>query len=155
MAHDYFFYIRFALAWSCWLVFADKDRWREILPVCVFASFLGLISDQIVTFHITYWQYYDSGPRIIRELLDDFGLYIVVTYLFIQWLPTKRPLVVMVLYWFAWTAFAIIVKFIHVKTGHMQHFNGWNYWYSYLADWLLYTIFYAYYKLFKLERLSR
>lgn len=38
-----FYILVFTLSWIVWLVFADKDRWREILPVCIFAKCLVII----------------------------------------------------------------------------------------------------------------
>jgi hypothetical protein len=150
-----FFYARFVIAWACWLLFADKSRWKELFPVCTFASFLGLITDQIVDWYIPYWEYYGSEPKIIRNLLDDFDVYIVVTYLFIQWLPKKQSFFSMFSYWFTWTALAIAIEHVHVMTGHMAHYHGWTFWHSYISDWLLFWIFYQYHKILKLEKLSK
>jgi hypothetical protein len=150
-----FFYARFVIVWACWLLFADKKRWKEIVPVCIFASFLSLITDQIVYFYITYWEYYGIEPTIIRSLMDDFGVYIVVTYLFIQCLPQKQTFFRMFSYWFAWTALAITIEYVHLITGHMAHYNGWSLWHSYISDWILYLIFYQYHKIFQLENLSK
>lgn len=150
-----FFYARFAISWACWLLFADKARWREIIPVSILASFFGLISDHIITFYITYWDYYGSIARIILMLLDDLEIYVVVTYLFIQWLPKKQSFFSMFSYWFAWTALAITIEYIHVVTGHMAHYNGWTFLHSYVSDWILFWIFYQYHKIFQLEKLSK
>lgn len=150
-----FFYARFLITWTCWLLFADKSRWKEILPVCIFASFLSLITDQVVDRHIPYWEYYGTEPKIVRNLLDDFGLYMVVTYLFIQWLPQKQTFFRMLYYWFIWTALAIFIEHIHVITGHMAHYHGWTFWHSYVSDWILYWIFYQYHKILQLEKLSK
>jgi hypothetical protein len=150
-----FFYARFIISWSCWLIFADKARWKEIFPVCIFASFLSLISDEIVYSYIPYWEYYGNEPNIVRNLMDDFGVYMVVTYLFIQWLPQKQTFFRMFSYCFAWTALAITIEYVHVITGHMAHYHGWSFWHSYVSDWILFLTFYEYHKVFHFERLSR
>lgn len=150
-----FFYARFVIAWTCWLLFADKSRWKEILPVCFFASCLSLITDQIVDWYISYWEYYGSNPKIVRNLMDDFDVYIVVTYLFIQWLPNKQSFFSMFSYWFAWTALTITIEYIHVVTGHMAYYHGWSFLNSYICDWILFWIFYQYHKIFKFEKLSK
>lgn len=149
-----FFYARFFIVWACWLLFADKSRWREIFPVCVFASFLGLIADQIVDY-IPYWEYYGSEPEFVITLTDEFEINPIATYLFIQWLPKKQSYFNMFFYWFAWTALAISIEYIHVKTGHMVHYNRWTFWHSYVADWILFWIFYQYHKILRLEKLSK
>ncbi len=150
-----FFYARFLIAWTCWLLFADKTRWKEMLPVCIFGSFLGLITDQFTDWYIPYWEYYGSEPKIIRNLMDDFDVYVVVIYLFIQWLPKKRLFSNLFFYWFAWTAFAITIEYSHVKTGHMTHYHGWTFWHSYLSDWILFWIFYQFHKGLQLDKLSK
>jgi hypothetical protein len=150
-----FFYMRFLISWTCWLFFSDKARWKEMVPVCAFALCLSLISDQIVDWYVIYWEYYGNEPKIIRKLLDDFDVYIIVTYLFIQWLPEKRSFFKMFSYWFAWTALAISIEYIHVKTGHMAHYNGWTFWHSYISDWILFWLFYQYHKILQLEKLAK
>jgi hypothetical protein len=150
-----FFYTRCLVSWTCWLFFADKARWREIIPVSIFASFLGLISDHFMTFHTTYWEYYGNHPKIIMVLLDDFEVYFVVTYLFIQWLPQNQSLSNMFTYIFTWTLFAIAIEYFHIFTGHMALHYGWTLWRSYVADWILFWIFYEYYKVFHFEKLSK
>jgi len=150
-----FFYANFVIYWTCWLLFADKTRWRELFPVCIFASFLGLVSDQIVHLYKAYWEYYGSESIIIIDLLDDFGAYVVVTYLFIQWLPQKRTFFRMFSYWFAWTSLAITIEYVHIVTGHMAHYHGWSYLHSYVSDWILFLIFYQYHKVFQFEKLLK
>lgn len=150
-----FFYMRFLISWTCWLFFADKTRWREIIPVSIFASFLGLISDHFMNLHITYWEYYGSHPKIIMVLLDDFEIYFVVTYLFIQWIPQKQSFANMFFYWFAWTGLSIAIEYLHIITGHMTLYHGWTLWYSYISDWILFWILYEYHKVFHFKKLSR
>ncbi|EIW18589.1 hypothetical protein FA11_3410 [Pelosinus fermentans A11] len=150
-----FFYMRFLVSWTCWLIFADKARWREIAPVSIFASLLGVISDHFTNFHITYWEYYGNHPKIIMVLLDDFEIYAVVTYLYIQWLPKRQRLLDLFTYIFPWTLFAVLIEYIHINTGHMAHHHGWTFWYSYVADWILFLLFYMYHKIFHFEKLSR
>lgn len=150
-----FFYARFFIIWACWLLFADKSRWKEIVPVCVFASSLGLIADQIVDSYIPYWEYYGSEPEIVINLIDEFEVNPIATYLFIQWLPQKQTFFRMFSYWFAWTAFAITIEHIHVITGHMAHYHGWTLWHSYISDWILFGIFHQYHKILQLDKLSK
>ena len=116
-----FFIVSFIIVLGTWLIFADKTRWRELLPVGFFAGFLGAITDGIVC-HYRLWDYHDTLiPSVIVMMGDDLSIYIVVVFLFIQWLPTKRMLWNMVLYWFMWTAIAITIEWIHITTGHMHH----------------------------------
>jgi hypothetical protein len=146
-----FYVIWFLLAWIIWLLFADKSRWREMLPVCIFAKTLALATDVLVV-HYPLWEY--IGSPLLIHLADDLGIYPVVTYLFIQWLPASRRIEPMLGYWLVWTTVAIAIELIYVSSEHMRYHQWWNMWYSYVADWFLYWLFYQFRRLLKLERLS-
>jgi hypothetical protein len=146
-----FFIFRFIISWTIWIIFADKKRWRELFPVSIFAVYLASITD-IIVHHYTLWRYHPS--TLITELFDDTGIYIVVTYLFIQWLPKKKTFSCMFMYWFVWTGITITIEWIHIVTGHMEHYKWWNYGWSYLADWILFFLFYQFHKVFELKKLS-
>ncbi len=142
----------FIIAWILWILLADKKRWRELFPVALLASFLGCITDNIMHYY-TLWHYQNGHPLLIY-LLNDFGVYIVVTYLFIQWLPKERSFRSMFGYWFIWTGMSISLELIYHATNHLIYHQWWNSWWSYLADWILYWIFYEYHKIFNLKKLS-
>lgn len=149
-----FFIIWFLLSWSIWLIFADKKRWREIIPVCIFADFLGSLADIIVEYY-KYWEYLGNVFHpLILDISDELGIYPVVTYLFIQWFPKTQSFWRIFFYWFAWTGLAIIIEYIHLITGHMEHSSGWTLWHSYVADWILFFLFYQFHKMFDLRKLS-
>jgi hypothetical protein len=149
-----FFFIRFILVWTIWLLFADKKRWRELLPVAIFAGYLGLITDVAMDENYKLWEF-KKANEALAQVSDDTGIYIVVTYLFIQWLPQHKTVLKMFLYWFTWVTLAIGIEWIHVSTGHMIHHKWWNFGYSYLADWTLFWLFYQFHKIFGLKKLSK
>lgn len=146
-----FYILWFFLAWTTWLFLAETSRWREILPVCIFAKCLALATD-VLMFYYPLWEY--VGLPYLIHLADDLGIYPVVTYLFIQLLPKKKTLKNMLIYWLIWTTIAIEIELIYVNSGHMLYHQWWNSWLSYTADWLLYWLFYQFHKILKLERLS-
>lgn len=150
-----FFIGSFIISWAVWLVFADKKRWRELFPVALLAGFAGALSDVLME-RYKLWMYYTNGKEQagMIETLDDLGIYVVVTYLFIQWLPKNKTIWKMTGYWFIWTAIVIGIEWIYVKTGHMKHHNWWTFWHSYIADWLLFWLFYQYHKDFRLKKLN-
>lgn len=148
-----FFIIRFILVWTVWFIFADKKRWRELFPVSIFAGYLGLITDMIIEEQLKLWEYQGEFKEF-AEVSDDIGIYIVVTYLFIQWLPQCKTRASL-LYWFLWTSFAIAIEWIHIVTGHMEHHKWWNYGWSYACDWFLFWLFYQFHKIFRLKLLSK
>jgi len=146
-----FWYIRFAMEWTIWLIFADKKRWRELLPVGLIAGLYGATTD-IITNHYPLWKY-DDNISPIPQLVNTWGMYIVVVYLFLQWLPSERSFRRMFVYCFFWTSIALFIEWFHVYTGHMTYHLWWNIWWSYCADWILFSIFYLYYKIFDFKRM--
>lgn len=146
------FYITwFTFAWIMWLALADKKRWREILPVCIFAKTLALATD-VLMFYYPLWEY--KGPPALIHLADDLGIYPVVTYLFIQCLLDRRTVMAMMRYWLIWTTIAVTIELIYVHFGYMRYHLWWNTWHSYAADWFLYWLFYKFHQILHLEKLS-
>lgn len=146
-----FYIVSFALSWMVWLVLADRSRWREIFPVCVFANVLSLNTDLLVIYY-PLWEY--IGHPLLIHLADDLGIYPVVTYLFIQYLPGERTGGNMLKYWLIWTTIAVSIELIFVRTGHIRYPLWWDTWHSYAADWVLYWLFYKFHAVFRLEKLS-
>lgn len=136
-----FWVSQFIFSWGAWFLLAKKGRWREYLPVCIFASYFSLVIEAIVHY-FNLWTY--SGHPLLSLFTNGFGVYIVVMYLFIQWLPRERTFKSMFKYWFIWTAVAIIFEWVHIWLGYMTYQKWWNIGYSYLSDWLLFWLFYQY-----------
>jgi hypothetical protein len=116
------------------------------------AALYGSTTDIIVCYY-PLWEY-DGHVSMLPNLVNTWGMYIVVTYLFIQWLPKRRTFWRMFLYWFVWTGAMIIVEWIHVHAGHMTYNLWWRIYHSYIVDWILFWLFYEYYKVFRFEKLS-
>ena len=148
-----FYLIWFVLSWVFWIVFSDKNRWREIFPVSIFAVCLDSIAD-IITSLYPLWNYDGNVIRIL-PYIDGPGIYIVVPYLFIQWLPKQQTLLHILKYFFIWTIFSLAFEIIHLKTGHMHYGLWWNIGWSYLADWILFFLFYQFHSIFQLTKLSK
>ncbi|WP_052947662.1 CBO0543 family protein [Aneurinibacillus tyrosinisolvens] len=147
-----FFMLRDLIAWFIWLLIADKERWREIVPVCFFAGFLGATTDNIIHHH-PLWTYPSKQP-LLPLLGDDWGIYFVVTYLFIQSLPKQHTFWRISLHLFIFANTGLIIEWLHVITNHMTHERWWNYGYSYFANVILYLMFYYFYKIFRLPKLN-
>jgi hypothetical protein len=146
-----FYLAWFFFSWTIWLLFADKDRWRELLPVCIFAVCLGIATDELM-YHYLLWEY--LGSPFLHHLADDLAIYPVVTYLFIQGIPRNRTVFTMARYWLVWTTIAIAIELVYLTSVNMRYHQWWNTWYSYAADWFLYWLFYKYHTVLKLEKLS-
>ena len=148
-----FWIVGFILSWLVWLIFADKKRWQEIFPVTIFASWLSFIVEAWMNYVYSLWSY--SGSAVLPLFGNAFGVYIVVPYFFIQWLPYKRNLRNMLIYFFLWTGFSIIFEFIHWRFLQIEYHHWWNIGCSYLSDWFLFWLFYKYYAATGLDKLSK
>ncbi len=147
-----FWLTSFVLSWLFWFFFAAKKRWREILPVSIFASWLSFGVEALIQYLYNLWSY--SGPVLFPLFGNAFGIYLVVPYFFIQWLPVERTISKLVFYFFLWTGFAIFFEFVHWYLGKIEYHLWWNMMYSYLSDWFLFWIFYNYYVVMNLKKLS-
>lgn len=119
-----FWIVGFILAWLVWLIFANKKRWKEILPVAIFASWISFIVEAWMHYVYNLWTY--SGSVILPLYGNAFGIYIVVPYFFIQLLPNVRSIKKMLVYFFLWTGFAIIFEFFHWYFLQIEYHNWWN-----------------------------
>lgn len=149
-----FYIVSFILSWMVWLLLADKRRWKELFPVGLFAGYVAGISDDLMR-NTELWSY-EIKPKgnALIELSTDMGMYIIATYLFIQWFPKKRGFWNVFRYYFIWTAITFGIEWIYYVTGHIQYHKWWNIGWSYLSDWLLFWFFYKFYRIFKFEKLN-
>ena len=148
-----FWIVGFTLSWLVWLIFADKRRRKEIFPVSIFASWISFIVEAWMHYAYNLWSY--SGLAILPLFGNALGIYIVVPYFFIQWLPHERSINKMFIYFFFWTGFSIIFEFIHWRFLQIEYHLWWNIGCSYLSDWFLFWLFYKYYAMTGLEKLSK
>lgn len=139
--------------WGAWLLFADKKRWREIIPVCIFASWISLVVEAVVHHQNELWCY--TGDPLVPLFAHALGIYLVVPYLFIQWLPGKRTFQYMATYFFLWTSFAAANEWAYLQLGQMKHCSWWTLIHSYTADWVLLFLFLGYYDITRLRDRAR
>lgn len=135
------FLILFLSSWTAFILFADRKRWRIYAPVSLLAMVMSLTSDHFVSSY-PLWSYRDTSdvvPESIIRVLDDFGVYPVTTYLFIQYKPRLGG-VRRVLYYLAWTSGVILLEKFFCLQGWMVHNLWWNLGCSYLADWLIFLL---------------
>ncbi len=137
----------FIVSWICFFVFADKKRFAEISPTCLIAMYLAVTSDMMTNIY-PLWEYPASTKTLIffRHVLHDIGIYPVVTYLFLQTLPRKQTFSTVALHIFYWSILAILIEWAAVKTGNMKHNLWWSFYCSYLADWILFLLFFSHHK---------
>jgi len=145
--------VGFIVSWLIWFIFANKKRWKEILPVSIFASWISFAVEAWMHYVYNLWSYAGSG--ILPLFGNAFGIYLVVPYFFIQYLPQERTLVKMLVYLFLWADFAIVFEFLHWYFSKIEYHLWWNIGFSYLSDWLLFWIFFKYYVSTNLQKLSK
>lgn len=131
-----YFLAVFAISWIWWFISADKHRVRELFGAAIWSSFLGLLTDLIMV-HYQLWSYRGlPAAEYTIPLLLDFGIYPVVTYLFVQWMPEdwwgimKRAVI--------WSAAATLFEFVTLKVGVMEHHQWWSMWLSFTADMVIF-----------------
>lgn len=133
----------FIFSWTMFLLFGNKKRIPELFPSALFSSYLALFTD-ILMEKYELWSYTDPplSPQGIKLLLG-FGIYFIVAYLFMQFLPVSwwKKLI----YTFFWTLFAIIFEYFYLKNGLIKHHMWWTLWMSYLADWIIFGLIYLQY----------
>lgn len=149
--------ILFLVCWAAFFLFADRSRWRRFLPACMLAMVMSLTTDVMVT-HIPIWRYYDQSHQPLTyylKLLDDFGIYPVTTYLFLQHYPLASSRLKQVRYFIYWTTFAISLELLFCRMGWMVHSERWSLLFSYLADWLIFFLLFRFFLLLEKKSSSR
>lgn len=138
----------FSVSWLYFFIFADKRKIPLFYSTCLLAMYLASTVDSLGGHYYSLWDYPDSNKlrSFTHHLLQQFGVYPVVVYLFLQTLPKKQNLIRILLHIFYWSILALAIEWIAIKTGFMEYKNRWNLGWSYLADWILYFIFYLHYK---------
>ncbi|WP_134704893.1 CBO0543 family protein [Ammoniphilus sp. YIM 78166] len=143
----------FIFSWLMFGLLADKKRIPELFPTALFSAFLGLLTDLIME-EYRLWSYVDkplSGLAV--PLVLDFGIYPVVSYLFIQGLPLtikKR-----IIWTFFWSLGAILLEYIYLQFGIIRHHLWWNLWMSYLSDWIIFGLIILQYQFYAKEKVRQ
>lgn len=142
-----FFFGLTALSWLCFIFFANKKKLRLFLPTCLLAMYLACTVD-FFAHHYDLWNYPAPTGRQTYwyHLSQQFGIYPIVVYFYLQWLPKGSNRLIFVGYVFLWTLFSILIEWLAVKLGYMEHKKWWTLWVSYVADWILFVVFYRNYR---------
>ena len=107
---------------------------------------LALITD-LLMFVYPLWDYPGTPiETFFIQLLNAFGLYFIVVYFFIQSLPKIQTFLSITLHILYWSLFAIILELFFLRVGFIEYGLWWNIGFSYIADWILYSIFYLHHK---------
>lgn len=140
----------FLLSWSIFAIAAKKHVFHAIHSTALLAVVMSLSSDIFVR-HYPYWLWSfrnmkESPFNVFYELADDFGIYYVIAYLYIQYSPNR--LKTWLPYTSCWTIGGIILEYVIVKNHHLNYFNGWTFLHSFIADWIIFIILSVHYIFF-------
>lgn len=138
--------VTFIISWVSFLSFSDKKK----LPLYVLTGYVGIILafiTDLLMFVYPLWNY--PGGKIDKffiPILNGFGIYFVVIWFFLQSLPKKQTILAIARHIFFWSLFAIIVELFYLSIGYLEHGLWWNIMYSYIADWILFFLFYLHHR---------
>ncbi|KGR79264.1 CBO0543 family protein [Ureibacillus sinduriensis] len=138
--------VTFIIGWLTFLLFSDKKKFPLFVITVYVGIILALITD-LMMFVYPLWHY--QGTKIEQfciQLLNGFGIYFVVIYLFLQSLPKKQTVISVIRHVFYWTLFSILLEILYLNIDFIRHGLWWNIGYSYIADWILFIIFYIHHK---------
>lgn len=140
---------------TIFLIFIDKSKFIKFLPTCYFAGLLDLYTD-LITAHYPFWHYKSTKEiyQILIHPMNTFGIYFVITYLFLQTLPKKQNIVSISLHIFYWLIPSLAIELLATNLGVLIYGHGWNTYYSFLADICIYLILYFHFKLTEKLRLK-
>jgi hypothetical protein len=129
------------------LIFGDKKKLPVFTHTSLVASLIATMTDLLM---IPYplWNYpsQTSWNLFYKQMIHTFTVYPVVVYLFLQTLPRKQTFITVARHIFYWTIPCILLEWISLKIKYIEHGLWWNLGYSYLADWILFSLFYIYHK---------
>jgi hypothetical protein len=139
--------IKFISSWIIFIIFADKKQFFRFSSTLYLAMIFAFITDLLMFVH-PLWEY-PSITKIElfwRQILNSLGIYFVVTYFYLQTLPKKQTLSTLSRHILYWSLLSILIEWIALKTGYIKHRFWWNLGWSYVADWVLFFVFYIHYK---------
>jgi hypothetical protein len=113
----------FASSWICFFIFADKKKFHLFYPTFLFSAFIACAADFFATEHYLLWDY-PQGTKIqtyFFHLMQQFGIYPVVTYLFLQTRPKQQITLTLTKHIFYWTILAIVLEWLALKMGFIKH----------------------------------
>jgi len=83
-----YFVTLFVLSWTWFIGLADKTKFRIFFPTCLLAMYLASTVD-FYAHHYGLWNYPAPTDKQTYwyHLSQQFGIYPIVVYFYLQWLP--------------------------------------------------------------------
>ncbi len=136
----------FIISWIAFLSFSNKEKFPLYVLTGYMGIILALITD-LMMFVYPLWHYPGTKIELFYiQLMNGFGLYFVVIYFFLQSLPKRQTVLLVTRHIFYWSIFSIFLELLFLYIGFIEHGLWWNIGFSYLADWILFIIFYIHHK---------
>ncbi|UOF88952.1 cupin domain-containing protein [Fodinisporobacter ferrooxydans] len=135
-----FFIFIFLISWASFLLFSNKKRIHELYQSSLIGMMMSLTSDAVTSFH-PFWFYNDPETHLSKfviQMLDDFGVYPVISYLYIQYMPNSVRK--WLKYTWCWTLAGITIEYMMVNRGYITHQLGWSLSLSYISDWIIFGL---------------
>jgi|SRR5690625_322846 len=138
--------ITFITSWAVFLLIANK----KLFPLYAVTSYVAIIlalTTDIMTSVYPLWSY--GGTEVetfFTQLLNSFGIYFVVVYLFLQTAPKNKTTYTIIRHIFYWSIFSFILEVFFSYVGYIEYQQWWNLGFSYIADWVLFTLFYIHHQ---------
>lgn len=138
--------ITFIISWSAFLLFANKKKFPLFVLTGYVCIIFAMITD-LMMFVYPLWHYPGTKTELFyTQLLNGFGLYFVVGYFFLQSIPKTQTVLSVIRHIFYWSIFVIILELFYIYVGFIKYGLWWNIGFSYIADWILFVIFYTHHK---------
>lgn len=129
------------------LFFGNRNMLPVFIHTCMIASIIATVTDLLMVPY-PLWRYPSETEWNLfsKQMIHTFAVYFVVVYLFLQTLPRKQTLTTVARHIFYWTIPCILLEWVSLRIKYIEHGLWWNLGFSYLADWILFTLFYVYNK---------
>ena len=122
-------------------------RWSEYYPTILF-FIVGDLAYNFILYNFSLWEYnLPLFPELGHTYMDLYWAIIIfpcIVILFLTFYPKqwiKKPV-----YIFLWSAAFALVEYIMFLTGSIGYTNGWNSFFSFLFDLVMFPILYIHYK---------
>nr|WP_106779269.1 CBO0543 family protein [Lysinibacillus timonensis] len=138
--------VNFLISWIVFFSFSNRKKFPLYMVTGYMGVTLALITDLLM---YIYPLWYYPGTKIelfCIQLLNGFGIYFVTIYFFLQSIPKKQTVLSMTLHILNWSIFVIILELIYLYFGFIKYGLWWNIGFSYVADWILFIVFYFHHK---------
>ncbi len=139
-------FISLSLAFICFKNGYWK-RWREYYPTILF-FIVGDLAYNFILYNYSLWEYHmPLWPGLAHTYIDLFWAVIIfpcIVILFLTFCPKQR--IKQPVYILLWSAAFALVEYIMFLLKSIQYDNGWNSFFSFLFDLVMFPILYIHYK---------